>query len=204
MKRCSISFETLADYHDGRADENAAQQVRDHLASGCTECRNGLAWLGKAAHTIRDAESVQVPSPLIDRLQNIYAERFRMPARPSLLARLSFDSRANHALAGARGAGEEAFKLNYTTDLHDIDVWQEPAGQTNWYLIGQVLPREGDETVQPQQVILTSESGSEYSVTPEMPEFHLPSVPAGVYRATLRLQDGEIVIPAFTVGQGER
>jgi hypothetical protein len=201
VKRCSIPFEALVDYHDGRADQNAVERIREHLSADCAYCRESLAWMKRAADTILGAERVQVPHTLMDRLHAIYTERFRMPVRQSLLARMSFDSRSAQALAGARGASEEAFELNYTTDLHDIDIWEEPAGQGNWYVIGQVLPREGEETLQPQQVVLSAADGTELSVTPDMPEFHLPSVPAGIYDVTVRLPGSEILIPGFAVGQ---
>jgi hypothetical protein len=201
VKRCSISFETLADYYDGRANQTAAERIREHLSVECDHCRENLAWLERAAHTMREVERVQVPHHLVDRLHALYGERFRMPVRRSLLARLSFDSRSMQAFAGARGASEEAFELNYSTDLHDIEIWEEPAGQGNWYLIGQILPREGEDVLQPQQVVLSAEDGTQLSVTPEMPEFHLPAVPAGVYQVTVRFPDSEILIPGFSVGQ---
>jgi hypothetical protein len=199
--RCNIPFETLADYHDGRADATAADRIREHLGAGCAHCRESLAWLGRTLETVAEAERVRVPPSLVDRLHGLYAERFRPPIRRSLLARLSFDGRSAPALAGARGAEEEAFRLNYSTEEHDIDLWQEPSGQGDWYLIGQVLSREGDDTVQPARIVLTSTGGPEVSVTPELPEFHLPSVPAGIYRAALLLPDGEIVIPELVVGR---
>ena len=55
------------------------------------------------------------------------------------------------ALSGARGASEDPIKLNFSTDLHDIDFWEEPSGPGLWYVIGQVLAREGEETCKPEQ-----------------------------------------------------
>ena len=124
-----------------------------------------------------------------------------MPVRQSLLARLRFDSRATQTLSAARGASEEAFTLNYSTEMHDIDIWEEPAEQGNWYLIGQVLPLSGQETLQPQQVVFSAIDGAELSITPDMPEFHLPSIPAGIYNVTVRFPDSEILIPGFAVGK---
>ena len=204
VKRCSIPFETLADYYDGRVDENAVERIREHLAGGCGNCTEGLAWLQRTTQSMREAERTQVPQALVDRLHSLYAERFRAPVRRSLLARLSFDSRPTPALSGARGSGEEAFKLNYRTDEHDIDIWEEPAGEGAWYLIGQVLPREGDEVFQPRQVVLTAPDGAEQSVIPELQEFHVSSVPSGVYKVAIRLDDSDILIPEFAVGQGGR
>ena len=201
MKRCSVSFDVLADFKDGRADDSAAALVRAHLDAGCAHCRDGITWLDKMAATLVEARRVQAPDRLVERASVLFKERFRMPVRPSLLARLSFDGRPSFSPAGARGADQAAFRLSYSTDLHDVDVWEEPVGEGSWYLIGQVLPREGDNVYQPLEVILTAGSGVETSVTPDLPEFHLPAVAPGVYRMALKLADSEILIPEFTVGQ---
>jgi len=200
-KRCEVSFDSLADFHDGRADRSVAETIREHLGANCAHCLETLAWLERSTATMREATSVELPHGLVDRLQGLYTERFRMPVRRSLAARLGFDGRTTPALAGARGVAQEAFKLNYSTDEHDIDIWQEPVGDGNWYVIGQVLPREGDEEFQPQQIVLTPSRGEEMTITPDLPEFHLPSVPAGTYHTAIRLQDSDILIEDFVVGR---
>jgi hypothetical protein len=202
LKRCSIPFETLADYNDGRADERSAALVREHLAAGCAHCVDGIAWLRHVADTMQEAQRVQPPQRLVSRLHGLYAQRFRMPARRSLLARLTFDGRSARAFVGARGVEQAALRQNFSTDAHDIEIWQEPIDQGNWYLIGQVLPREGDEVIQPGEVVFTAANGEGASVTPELPEFHLPSIPAGVYTVSVKLDDADIVIPDLTVGPG--
>ena len=188
------------DFHDGRAEQNASAQVQEHVAANCAHCMENLSWLERSSDTMREAARVQVPHALVDRLQALYTERFRMPVRPSVLARLRFDGRSHTAIAGARGGGREAFKLNYGTEEHDIDIWAEPAGEGAWYLIGQILPREGDEVFHPQRIVLTPESGEEIAATPELPEFHLPSVPSGIYQAAIRLNESDILIPDFEIG----
>src|SRR5207253_1705103 len=131
----------------------------EHLAADCAHCRQTLAWMDRTTQSIRAVQDMRVPRTLVERLHDLYAERFRMPARRPLFARLTFDSRSTPALATARGATEEAFRLNYSTDLHDIEIWEEPAAQGQWYLIGQVLPHEGDAVFQPLEVVLTGEDG---------------------------------------------
>ena len=200
VKRCGISFEALADYNDGRADENAAEEIRRHLSADCGHCRENLEWLRRAAQTMRAASEIQVPQTLVSRLHDVYADRFRMPVRKSLLARLTFDSRSTPAFAGARGAAAEPVRLNFSTDLHDIDLWEEPAGPGRWYIIGQVLPREGAEVLQPEEIVFTSADGSRITVTPELPEFHLPSVPTGTYEVAVRLADTELLMRDVSVG----
>lgn len=201
LKRCGMDFNRLADYVDGRAEEAEKVRVRQHLDAGCADCQRSVAWLERTVGTLRKAQPVSVPEALLVRAQALFRERFPAPHRPSLLAFLQFDSRTTLSLAGARGGGEDPFQLIYSTETHDIDIWEEPTEAGNWYLIGQVLPREGEATLLPQEVVLTAADGSEVSVTPDMPEFHLPSVPPGLYQAMVRLADSEILIPALSVGQ---
>lgn len=204
MKRCGISFETLADYQDGMADVEASVQVRAHLDAGCAHCREILAWLNTSAVTLREAQRVQVPQTALDRAYVLFRERFRAPERISWLARLQFDShRGLPALAGARGARPEGFQLIYSTDAHDIELFQEPTEAGTWYVIGQVMPREGDGTIVPQQVIFRAKEGGNVSVTPQTEEFHLPSVPSGLYQVSLRLAEGDIALADVSIGTQE-
>lgn len=200
MKGCTISFETLADFRDGNADSAAAAQVREHLDAGCAHCSEVIAWLDRTAGRVLEAERAKPSQRLMDRLHALYSERFRPPVRRTLLATLKFDGRMNSISAGARGGSEEAFRLNYATDTHDLEIWQEPVGAGAWYIIGQVLPRDGEEVLRPEEIALTASSGQVTSITPEMDEFHLPSVPSGVYDLSIRLSEAEIRIPTFTVG----
>ena len=205
MNRCGIALETLTDYQAGRADESTAAQVREHLDRDCVHCRQNLAWLEQAVTTLRQAHTVQVPETALTRAGAIFRERFRLPAvsNPVLswLARLQFDSRHNSlAMAGARGAKNTGVQLVYSTNMHDIELFQEPNGQGDWVMIGQVMPREGDSTIVPREIVLTERNGSRLTFTPESGEFHLPSVPAGLYEIALHLTEGEITLPDVGVG----
>ncbi len=205
MKLCGIALETLADYQEGRADERAAAQIREHLDRDCVHCRQNLAWLQNATTTLREAHMVQVPATALTRAGAIFRERFRPTVVPnpllSWLASLQFDSRNTlPALAGARGAKREGVQLVYTTNRHDIELFQEPTGQGNWVMIGQVTPREGDAVLIPYEIVLTERGGSRLTFTPQSEEFHLPSIPGGLYDIALRLTDGEITLPDVGVG----
>ncbi|HLJ53770.1 MAG TPA: hypothetical protein VKT77_01960 [Chthonomonadaceae bacterium] len=203
MKRCGITFETLADFHDGRADAESAARVREHVDAGCTQCRETLAWIERAGGTMRDAARHPVPERLLDRMHAVYAERFRQPARRSLMAWLTFDGRATQMPAGARGTPGPAIQLNYSTEEHDVEIWEEPTAEGRWYVIGQVLPREGEGTLTPSEVSLTDRDGVTRLVAPAMPEVHLPSVAAGPYTMVFKLADANIVISDLVVGGGE-
>lgn len=201
----------MADYQEGRLDERAAAQVREHLEQECLSCRQNLAWLQRTSTTLRQAHTVQVPRSALTRAHSLFRERFRpadaVPASSSnpftaWLARLQFDSRNSMpALAGSRGAKREGTQLVYSTDIHDIDLFQELNAQGGWYLIGQVMPREGTAIIVPIEIILTERDGSRLAFIPQSEEFHLPSVPQGVYEISLHLADGEITLPSVGVGQ---
>ena len=206
VKRCGVSFETLADYHEGRADASLTAQVRQHLDRDCSHCRQNLAWLERAKSTLWQAHTVQVPEPALERARALFRERFQPVVVPnplvSWLARLQFDSRSNTpALAGARGATGEGVQLVYSTDVHDIDLFQEPSEAGTWYVIGQVMPRDGEATLVPHEIVLTEQNGNRLTFAPTGGEFHLPSVPEGIYDIALRLTDGEITLPGVGIGQ---
>ena len=204
VKRCGIPFETLTDYRDGTADAETSARVREHLDADCAQCRENLAWLEATAVTLHEAQRVQVPQTALNRAHSLFRERFRAPERVSWLARLQFDSRrALPSLAGARGARPEGFQLIYSTDAHDIELFQEPTETGTWYIIGQVMPREGDETIVPQQVTFTANDGSELAIMPQSEEFHLPSVSAGLYQVSLLLTDGDIALTNVNIGTQE-
>jgi hypothetical protein len=205
VKHCGIAMETLADYHEGRADASSAEQIRVHLDQNCAHCLQNLAWLQQAKETLREAHAVQVPERALTRAHAIFRERFRPAVVPnsglSWLASLQFDSRRNSpALAGARGAKHDGIQLVYTTNVHDIELFQEPAEQGNWYVIGQVMPRESTATIIPQEIILTERNGSRLTFRPNAEEFHMPSVPRGLYEIVLRLGMGDITMPDVGVG----
>ena len=206
MKHCGIAMETLADFQDGRADAAQAEQVRVHLDQNCAHCLQNLAWLSSARETLREAHAVHVPESALTRAHAIFRERFRPVVTPNpvmaWLASLQFDSRRNSpGLAGARGAKNEGIQLVYTTNVHDIELFQEPGEQGNWYLIGQVMPREGTATTIPQEIVLTERGGARLTFQPESEEFHLPAVPKGIYEIVLHLAQGAITMPDVGVGQ---
>ena len=204
MRRCNIAFETLADYHDGRTDAATSAVIRQHLETGCPNCQEGLSWLQGAARRIYETEQIQVPQRLLDRASALFRERFRPPVRVSWLARLLFDNRqAALSFAGARGASQESVQLAYSTDRHDIELFQEPTEEGAWYIIGQVMPKEGEATLIPREVVLTGSDSRQIVAAPQGEEFHLPSVPAGIYAVTLRLEEGDILLSDVVVGRQE-
>lgn len=197
---CGIPFELLVDYREGRATTDASRQVQSHLASGCDACAEHMARLERLLSVLPEAQRVHAPEAAVERARALFRERFRAPARMTLLARLTLDSRGAGALSAARGEAQPR-QILYETDEYDLDLWEESVADGEWYLIGQVLPKSGAGTIAPESAVLTSAEGTEMRATAEGDEFHLPSVRAGIYQLRLRLGDTEIYIPDVTVGR---
>lgn len=201
-----MSFELLLNYHDGRTDAAETARVREHLATGCADCEQNLAWMQKTTQTMRALGSVTVPESLLQRSRDLFRQRYPAPvsaptpARRTWLPQLAFDSRQSLAMAGVRGAGAASYQLVYRTEGFDIELWQDPLETGDWYVIGQIVSQDEQEIV-PQSVLLTPQEGTELTVAPKDAEFHLPLVPAGLYRMTLTLPDGDIQIPDLRIGQ---
>ena len=154
----------------------------------------------KTTRTLRSAGNVVVPSSLLERSRALFRERFPAPQRTTWLPRLVFDSRQQMAMAGARGAGSASFQLIYRTDAFDIELWQDPLENDQWYIIGQILSQQSDAEIVPVSVALQSATNFKLTLTPETSEFHLPMVPAGIYQMTLGLSEGDLEISDLRIG----
>lgn len=195
-----MPFELLLDYHEGRTAPTETAHILEHLAGGCGECAQELRWMEKTTRTLRDAGNVVVPASLLERSRALFRERFPAQQRPTWLSRLVFDSRQQLALSGARGAGSASFQLIYRTEAFDIELWQDPLENNQWYVIGQVLSQQNDAEIVPVSVALKSVGDFKLALTPALPEFHLPMVPAGLYRMTLGLAEGDLEIADLRIG----
>jgi hypothetical protein len=207
MDECNLSFETLADYYEGRADAEASRRIRAHLEAGCAHCQSRLAWLTEFLPALHSATTAPEPAPSEAALayaRNLIRGRTPVPARPSLpvrIAQLLFDSRQAPALAGARGEGGQTARSLYATDDHYIDLWEERAQEGHYYLIGQVLPKAGGDPLLPESALLIQADGRTLTAQSEGTEFHVPAAPAGTYQLRLRLGAAEILMPEVVIGE---
>ena len=201
MLRCGMSFESILDYYEGRADEATAARVREHLADGCKTCQQQLARVAHTLDVLPELGRLPVPEQAMERARAIFRERFSMPERPSILAQLVFDSRTNLALAGARGEESASLQQHFRTDLHDIDLWQEATEEKAWYLIGQVISTQDDTILQPDAVLLRLPEGATQTARIEPREFHFDAVPEGSYEMIVQLGEVDITLPDVQVGK---
>lgn len=205
MQPCDLRFEMLFDYWEGKLDSLAADQVRQHLGSGCSECASALSWMQRVNVALHGSvPEVKAPRSAVARAYRIARETSRAEhpraTLPGVLAWLVFDGRSSLALSGARTVAGMDFRSHYATREHDIDIWQEQTQGDLWYLIGQVLPRAGGDSIVPVRVSLLATDGSERSLAPQSAEFHVPDLKVDTYRVEVDLPGESIIIPDFDVG----
>jgi hypothetical protein len=201
MQACRVSFAALVDYQEGRMEVAAAQELETHLQQGCETCRARLTQLQRVLEALGRRDLLETPAPVYAKLKAAYRERYAAgPSRPPLVARPVYDSRRLPAFVGARGGTGEAFQVIHSTAEHDIHLWAEKQNEKAWYLIGQVLPHVGGDSIKPELASLQSPDGVQITAAADGTEFHLATVPAGSYTLHLYLSKGEVVVPDIAVG----
>lgn len=204
MSTCSLPFDVLLDYYEGRLDAATAEEIGTHLETGCTTCRETLSWLKQTLALLRPGEDLHVSPAVLAHARAFYRDRapsFQGAPLPApLIARLVFDSRHTSARAGMRGENQVAYRMLYSTEDYEVDLWQERLQGDRWYVIGQVFPKKAGDAVTPDTVVLTSAEGDMLAAVPDAGEFHVRSLPTGTYALRLRLSKTEILIPEVVIG----
>ena len=143
-----VPFEILADLVDGRLSESEAAEARNQLADADPRTRADLAWL-QALAAFRRAMPLEAPPERVREALRTHFRRWAEERRgpglfQRLVAQLTFDSRLQPALVGARGGLTEPGQLLYTTDRMDIELHLLPAELGQVRILGQALPRDQD------------------------------------------------------------
>src|SRR4051812_36568772 len=106
LKRDHIASDDLLEYAEGRAEPTAAARIQSHLATGCERCAHELASWHRSLNALQ-ADRADGPPEWVVRRAILLGDR--LEAKPALwqriTARLTFDSRLQPALAGARDVG---------------------------------------------------------------------------------------------------
>ncbi|HEY2383651.1 MAG TPA: hypothetical protein VGK48_20945 [Terriglobia bacterium] len=161
-------------------DQSQKQFWQQHLAV-CNDCTQEV---GRWRQLGIDLERSHLKSASDQELQNamhIY------PKRPdgggskvrSVLATLIFDSFMQPAMAGARGSAAPARQLVMRAEEFDIHVkiWGE---QEHMQMLGQLLPRHGEDFVQSARFhLLKNGERIESTAVDDLGEFHFSDVPEG-------------------------
>jgi len=201
-----IPLEILADLVDDRLSESEAAEVRRRLAGADPRTRADLAWL-QALIAFRRAMPLEVPPQRVAvasrealRIRfRRWAEERRQPGLfQRLVAQLTFDSRLQPALVGARSGPAEPGQLLYTTDRMDIELHLLPAGPGRVRVLGQALPRAQDlDMVDCAVQLLAGEQELGLTSTNELGEFIFEAVAVATgsdYTLILVSEEGEVAL----------
>lgn len=203
---CSVTFETLVDYTDGRLAENEKAELLIHLESGCPSCRERLGWLSATLPRLADAFRASEPAPVPVLAESALARAARinrlLPAdgRSNLSHQFAEAVKMPGAAPTLRGAAQPAIHRAYETPTHQVLVWDEPDDGATRYLIGQVYSRSG-EVLEPNMVRLLDDRGEIHLAEREGSEFHLPAVPPGSCIISCELEQDCIIVPQVEVGR---
>jgi hypothetical protein len=194
-----ISFKILADLVDGRLSESEAAEVRKQLTHADPHTRADLAWL-QALATLCQAMPLEAPPERVREALRTHFRRWAEERRqPSLfqrlVAQLTFDSRLQPALVGARGGPPEPGQLLYTTDRMDIELHLLPAGPGRVRILGQALPHDPDLDMADCAVqLLDGEQELGLTSTNELGEFAFEVTPGSDYTLILVSEGEEIAL----------
>lgn len=158
------------------------------------------SWLRRVADALRSPTIVQAPQSVIDCARTAFLERRRKGGEVVHVARPLYDSWASLAPVAVRGDSASTRHQVFSTAWHDVDLWGERLTDELWYLIGQVLPKEGGPAIKPLEALLISADKSVKTGVPDNGEFHIPSVNPGTYDLRLRLSGAEVLLPNVQVG----
>ncbi len=204
-KRKKITIETLIDAFENRLEPELAVRAQA-VAESDPEAREVMSWLHRFTPSLRDVVSSRElnPSPAaVAAVQQLFRDRLResRPASlPVVVARLVFDSRRTPLVAGVRGERHANFQVVYSTDAHDVDLWQERLADGNWYLIGQILPKDGGDAITPRRGALTLADEIQAPTQTRDGEFFIAAAQEGCYDLQLDLSDSRIVMHDVCVG----
>ena len=175
-------------------------EVRLEGFAAATEDVGEASWLRRVADALRAPGIVQAPQAVIDCARTAFVERRRNRGQVVHVARPLYDSWATLAPVSVRGDTVSTRHQVFSTAWHDVDLWGERLTDDLWYLIGQVLPKDGGSAIKPLEALLISSDKSVKTGVPDNGEFHIPSVHPGIYDLRLRLSGAEVLLPNVQVG----
>lgn len=197
------AFEQLADLLDGRLAPAPAAAVERHVALGCLQCGEDVAWYGRVKLVAASDDSVEPPPWVLKRALRIFDTQ---PGARSLASRviasLVFDSLRRPGLAMSRSIGVEDRQLMYEAEPYSIDLQVASLDQARADLSGQIL-RRGElmfESVAGLSLDLAREGCPVLStVTNDRGEFRVGALACGNYDLKIEARDVSITIIGLPV-----
>jgi hypothetical protein len=131
----------------------------EHL-SLCESCSQQMATVERLATAMAVKRRSKPSQSQLDRYVQLYEHaRRRSTERPGwiqlLQMALALDSRQRPALSGVRSGGARNYRLLYSADAADVELFVEPAGDIR-RVAGEVLPLDEDQLLTPVLVELIS------------------------------------------------
>jgi len=195
------AFEQLVDLLDGRLAPQPAAAVERHVALGCIQCGEEVAWYGRARLVAASDDSVEPPPWVLKRAMRIFDSQRGATGIVSLagrvIASLVFDSLRRPGLAMSRSIGVEDRQLMYEAEPYSIDLQVASLDQARADLSGQIL-RRGElmfDSVAGLTLNLVRKGSPALStVTNDRGEFRVTAIDCGNYDLKIEARDVSITI----------
>jgi len=197
------AFEQLVDLLDGRLAPQPAAAVERHVALGCIQCGEEVAWYGRARLVAASDDSVEPPPWVLKRALRIFdAQPSAASFAGRVIASLVFDSLRRPTLAMSRAIGVEDRQLMYEAEPYSIDLQVASLDQSRADLSGQIL-RRGElmfESVAGLTLNLVREGSPVLSaVTNDRGEFRVGALEGGSYDLKIEARDVSITIVGLPI-----
>ncbi len=205
MSNAKIKYRQLIAYAAGELPAEEAAEVQAYLAAN-PSAAEPVALYGQARAALQDDQGADPPADVVAKAKRIFAGAQSDPALGWLarleqfIAELVFDSRAEPALAGYRGAAM-TFQLSFECELASVDLEAEPLvdgnavgpDESQWRIMGQVDLRQPDSLIE----LALVEQGTGAKVADTVADEHgmfALEVKAGRYDLLLRVGDKVVVL----------
>ncbi len=205
--KCPYTFANRLDYHEGNVSPAMAQEIANHISSGCNECARSLVWMRSVLPAMHESAMMGQLSVSQRALKRAFAimppkvVRENPIKRAVSVARLLMDNRSNGmAFAGARDLSGAPLRAMYQTDELDIDMMQEPASGGKWHLFGEAMSQDGEDVFSPDSVVLISSDSHQIGAEVDDAEFSFPPIQSGTYSLKIAWDDHDVVVEDLVVG----
>jgi hypothetical protein len=188
-------FSKIADLVEKRLSAEESPAVLAHLAA-CDICADAQRQLEKAISLMRARDLEDAPRPAIAQVIGLFKPRAKQSTSllERLVALLKFDSQQMMPAYGVRSGAAAERQLLFTAGERELHL-QIAGVSDEWVITGQIL---GD--CQSGEVEIKNPLVTRHTSLNELCEFTLPSIPAGSYALTLRLNNIEIEVPNLDLG----
>ena len=141
-----FSAEEWSDFVRGVTPPQERDRMQAHLDSGCSRCRDAVAWLEKVVIAAASDRAIDPPSQVVAHAHAV----FRAPepkdwldALEQLAAELVFDNRNSLQPFGVRSVETDHIRLMYRAGGYNVDLQLEPF-EASPDIVGQITC-EGDQ-----------------------------------------------------------